>query len=96
MIELVLFNNVYTYSKDPNSPTLSPEQKEVVLHNMKVASVFAVVIYISIFVLAIHRALICSSNNPDSRALHLLFATISPVMYILLSYFVPGLAPKNA
>lgn len=95
MIELILFNNVYTYSQDPNSPTLSPDQKDQLIKNMRIASGIAVVIYILIFVLAIYRAMACSSNNPDSRAIHLLFATVSPVMYILLSYLVPGLAPQN-
>jgi len=95
MIELILFNNVYVKSQDPNSPTLSPEQKDEVLINIRNASLMAMLLYVLIFVLALYRAMACSSNTPDSRALHLLFATVSPVMYILFSYFVPGLVPQE-
>jgi|688.fasta_scaffold00301_36 hypothetical protein len=95
MIELILFNNVYSSSHDPNSPTLSPEQKDQMMQNARIASAMAVVIYIMILVLALYRAMLCSNANADSRAIHFLFATVSPVMYILLSYLVPGLAPKN-
>ena len=95
MIELILFNNVYVKSKDPHSPTLSAQEKQNMLQQLRIATVLAMLIYILIFVLAIYRAMACSNNNPDSRAIHLFFATVSPVVYILLSYFVPGLVPVN-
>lgn len=33
--------------------------------------------------------------STDSRALHLFFATVSPVLYIVFSYLVPGFEPVN-
>jgi hypothetical protein len=95
MIELILFNNVYNVSKDPNSPTLSPEQKADMVKQLKMATFMAVLLYVLIFVLAIYRAMVCSSNNPDSRAIHLFFASVSPVLYILISYLVPGFQRNN-
>jgi hypothetical protein len=95
MIELILFNNVYTKSKDPNEPTLSPQQKEIIMANIRNASVMASFIYIFVFVLALYKAMECSSNTPDSRAIHLFFATVSPVMYIIFAYFVPGFCPTK-
>jgi hypothetical protein len=95
MIELILFNNVYVKSHDPNSPTLSPEQKEDIMRNVRSATMMATLIYLLIFVLALYRAMACSSNTPDSRALHLFFASVSPVMYIVFSYLVPGFDPTN-
>lgn len=95
MIELILFNNVYVKSNDPNSPTLSPEQKEQIMQNVRSATLMATLIYFLIFLLALYRAMACSSNNPDSRALHLFFATVSPVLYIVFSYLVPGFEPAN-
>ena len=90
MIELILFNNVYVKSNDPNTPTLSPEQKDEMMRNLRSATLMASVIYFLIFFLALYRAMACSSKTPDSRALHLFFATVSPVLYIVFSYVVPG------
>lgn len=90
MIELILFNNVYVSSKDPNSPTLSPDQKVAMENQIRSATLMALVLYVLIFGLAIYRALICSSNNPDSKAIHLFFASVSPLLYIVISYVVPG------
>lgn len=90
MIELILFNNVYVSSKDPNSPTLSPDQKVAMENQIRSATLMALVLYVLIFGLAIYRALICSSNNPDSKAIHLFFSSVSPLLYIVISYVVPG------
>jgi hypothetical protein len=90
MIELILFNKVYNVSKDSNSPTLSPDQKSQMKKDIQIATTVALVLYLLIFALAIYRALICSSNNPDSKAIHLFFATVSPLLYIVISYVVPG------
>jgi len=90
MIELILFKNVYVASKDTTSPTLSPDQKSKMESQLKVATATALVLYLLIFALAIYRALVCSSNNPDSKAIHLFFATVSPLLYIVISYVVPG------
>jgi hypothetical protein len=90
MIELILFNNVYITPKDPNSPTLSPDQKVAMESQIRSATTLALVLYVLIFGLAIYRALLCSSNNPDSKAIHLFFASVSPLLYIVISYVVPG------
>lgn len=90
MIELILFNNVYVKQHDPNSPTLSPDQKIAIETQIRSATLMALVLYVLIFGLAIYRALICSSNNPDSKAIHLFFASVSPLLYIVVSYVVPG------
>jgi hypothetical protein len=90
MIELILFNNVYVTSKDTKSPTLSPDEKVRMENQLRSATFVAVVLYVLIFGLAIYRALICSSNNPDSKAIHLFFASVSPLLYIVISYVVPG------
>lgn len=90
MIELILFNNVYITPKNPNSPTLSPEQKIQMQNQIRSATFIALVLYLLIFGLAIYRALICSSNNPDSKAIHLFFASVSPLLYIVISYVVQG------
>ena len=90
MIELILFNNVYVKQHDPASPTLSPDQKVAMEAQIRSATLMALVLYVLIFGLAIYRALICSSNNPDSKAIHLFFASVSPLLYIVISYVVPG------
>ena len=90
MIELILFNNVYVTSKDPKSPTLSPQEKVAMQSQIRSATFIAVVLYLLIFGLAIYRAFLCSGNNPDSKAIHLFFASVSPLLYIVISYVVPG------
>ncbi len=47
-----------------------------------------ILIYLIIIIWALMRAHTCSSANPDSRAIHYLFAIVSPSIYILLSYGV--------
>lgn len=44
-----------------------------------------------IFIWALTRAVSCS--NPDTRALHLLFAIYSPMFYLFFSYVVGGFCP---
>lgn len=50
---------------------------------------FLVIIYLIIF--AWYRAYKCSNNTPDSRAIHFLFATTDPLLYIIFSYAIPGM-----
>ena len=57
---------------------------------IQTATLIALFLYVLIFALAIYRALVCSSNNPDSKAIHLFFATVSPLLYIIISFVVPG------
>ena len=90
MIELILFNKVYNIQQVDNNNTLSPSERadrEKGLQHMAVASL---VLYLTIFVWSIYRAMACSQPNPDSRCAHFLFATISPVMYIAFSYLIPN------
>lgn len=75
MLELFALNKL---SDDPNSPVA------------KKAMVGGVVVYVLFLIWAIMRAMKCSSANPDSRAIHFMFAFASPLLYIILSYVVPG------
>ena len=71
--------------------TSSDDSKEN--NNTGSVNVDAVVVFIielAIIIFAIMRALRCSSNTPDSRAIHLLFATVNPVVYIAFSYIFQG------
>jgi uncharacterized membrane protein len=52
------------------------------------------VIYLVFFVVAMIRAEKCSTKSNDSRAVHYLFAVVSPVMYVIISYLVPGFCGK--
>jgi uncharacterized membrane protein len=52
------------------------------------------VIYLVFFIVAMIRAEKCSTKSNDSRAVHYLFAVVSPVMYVIVSYLVPGFCGK--
>jgi hypothetical protein len=52
--------------------------------------VILIIFEILLFAWAIFRALKCSQKNPDSRAVHLLFASLSPALYLIFSYAVDG------
>lgn len=67
----------------------SEEQK-----NLNVAQAVIVVIELIFFVWAIFRAIKCSQATPDSRAVHLLFATVSPILYLIFSHAVEGFCSK--
>ncbi len=70
---------------------LTPEQQR----NLNIALVVIIIIELALFIWAIYRALKCSQASPDSRAIHLLFATVSPVLYLVFSYAVEGFCPKQ-
>jgi len=55
-----------------------------------VAYAISLVLIVLLLVWAFWRALKCSSATPDSRALHLMFASVSPVLYLIFSYTVSG------
>lgn len=57
----------------------------------KVSSVVVLLLIIVLIVWAWVRALNCSSKSPDSRAIHLLFATVDPILYLIFSYFIEGM-----
>ena len=49
-----------------------------------------VLVYMIILFWAISRALKCSQKTPDSRAIHFMFCFISPSLYLICGYYVPG------
>ena len=63
-------------------------------NNLTVVYVIVSIIIFIFIIWAIARALHCSKSTPDSRAVHLLFAVISPVFYVIFSYSVSGFCPK--
>ena len=63
-------------------------------NNLTIVYVIVAIIIFTFIIWAITRALHCSKAAPDSRAVHLLFAVISPVFYVIFSYAVPGFCPK--
>ena len=81
-------NYNYNYNDNDNDndndeDTLTQSQKILIV------IIFLVIIYLIVF--AWYRAYICSSSTPDSRAIHFLFATADPLLYIIFSYAVPGM-----
>ena len=88
MIELFALN----YLNAPKSDSDNKNNKNDV--SKDIATIVVFILYVTIFVWAIMRAIRCSNATPDSRALHLLFATASPVMYLVFSYLVEGFCPK--
>lgn len=67
------------------------EETQPLTNNEKILTVIIFLIIIYLIVFAWYRAYICSSATPDSRALHFLFATADPLLYIIFSYAVPGM-----
>lgn len=59
-----------------------------------IATIIAVLVYITILVWALKRAMLCSSATPDSRALHFMFCFMSPTLYLASSYLIPGFCPE--
>jgi magnesium-transporting ATPase (P-type) len=75
--------NSKTETSENNNPT-----------NNKSIKIFIVIIFLLIICLIIfawYRAYKCSNNTPDSRAIHFLFATTDPLLYIIFSYAIPGM-----
>lgn len=62
--------------------TLTPEQER----NYAIVLSVVIVLEIALWIWAIVRAVHCSQATPDSRAVHLLFATMSPFLYLVFSY----------
>ena len=57
----------------------------------QVTTIVAMLIVLALIVWAWVRAVKCSSRSPDSRAVHLLFATVDPILYLIFSYFIDGM-----
>ena len=73
IVEKYFFTNV-------NDPTTQLTNTQVIVLS---------ILYLTILVLAIMRALKCSQPNADSRAIHFLFSFISPSLYLITSFLVP-------
>lgn len=83
MLELALAKS-YTGNKDYNH--MSAAQKR----SYTITMTIVMVLWIIFFLWAFKRAKLCSSSSPDSRAIHYLFAVVSPVLYVIFSYSVLG------
>ena len=82
MIELYGFNKL----RDSNSSDKTNDYKP-----NSVVMILVVILYIAILVMAYVRAYNNTIKGPsNSRVTHFMFATISPVMYLLLSFIVPN------
>lgn len=68
------------------------QPKQVIAYQEQM-SIITFMVFAALMTLAIYRALKCSKPAADSRALHLLFSTTSPIIYIVASYLVPGFQP---
>lgn len=71
---------------------LTPEQQR----RLNIATAVIIIIEVALWIWAIARALQCSKQDPDSRALHLMFAVVSPVLYLIFSYTVEGFCAADA
>jgi hypothetical protein len=57
----------------------------------QVTTIVVLLLVIALIVWAWMRAVKCSAKSPDSRAIHLLFASTDPVLYLIFSYFIDGM-----
>jgi protein-S-isoprenylcysteine O-methyltransferase Ste14 len=57
----------------------------------QVTTIVVIILIIALIVWAWMRALKCSAKSPDSRAIHLLFASTDPILYLIFSYFIDGM-----
>jgi hypothetical protein len=57
----------------------------------QISVIIIMILVIALIVWAWMRALKCSAKSPDSRAIHLLFATVDPILYLIFSYFIDGM-----
>ena len=77
-------------NKDGCDDDLTSDQKR----NLAISVAIIIVVELILLVWAILRAIKCSQASPDSRAIHLLFAIVSPFLYLIFSYAVDGFCPK--
>ena len=88
MLTTTLANSSLNAIKSSNG---SDEDTQPLTNTEKILMVIIFLIIIYLIVFAWYRAYLCSSSTPDSRALHFLFATADPLLYIIFSYAVPGM-----
>lgn len=93
MLELYTLTNLANQNSKKNcddDDDLTPEEKK----NVNMAITVIVIIELILWIWAVNRAIKCSSSNPDSRVVHLMFATFSPLLYLLFSFSVDGMCQK--
>lgn len=88
MLELASMNALRAAEADPK---ISENDKRT----LALAKGVAISLYLILLAWAFMRAMKCSANSPDSRAIHLAFAMFSPLLYIVFSFFVPGFCPPE-
>ena len=94
MLELYTLTNLANKNSKKNGNgddnDLTPEEQR----NLNTAIGIIVLIELILWIWAITRALKCSTSNPDSRVVHLMFASFSPLLYLLFSFSVDGMCQK--
>jgi hypothetical protein len=90
MIELHALMSAARSGATQGGDNLTPAQQR----NLNISMSIIIIIELILFVWAIFRAIKCSQASPDSRAIHLLFATVSPFLYLIFSYVVDGFCAK--
>jgi hypothetical protein len=90
MLELYTLTILANQNSKKNCYDLTQEEKK----NVNIAITVIVIIELILWIWAITRALKCSTSNPDSRVVHLMFATFSPLLYLLFSFSVDGMCQK--
>ena len=84
-------NAIKSKSKSNNDEDEDTQQTTQSTQSEKILTIIIFLFIIYLIVFAWYRAYICSSATPDSRAIHFLFATADPLLYIIFSYAVPGM-----
>ena len=92
MLELNSALSMAKAAANDNGKQLTPDQQR----RLNIAMAVIIIIEVALWVWAIARALQCSKQDPDSRALHLMFAVVSPVLYLIFSYTVEGFCAADA
>lgn len=92
MLELNSALSVAKATANGEDKQLTPEQQR----RLNIAIAVIIIIEVALWIWAIARALECSKHDPDSRALHLMFAVVSPVLYLIFSYTVGGFCAADA
>jgi len=87
MLELYAMNAI---NGNKNWADMTADERREHVASMSIG----ITILLIVWIWAIVRALRCSNKTPDSRAVHLFFATVSPILYLIFSYFVGGFCKK--
>lgn len=80
MLTYSVYNNAKCSQKGKTWDDLTTKEK--------VINILITVLILVLIIWAWIRAISCSKRYPDSRATHLLFATVDPVFYLIFSYLL--------